>query len=141
MGFTDSIRTAAAYCALGHRLTATDPVGVVQMPDGQDFVTFNFEADGSDTRFSRQMILEACNSTPDAASRFDDFLAASYPELVADWHSALAAAAARGADHALALAQLRDAAPVMIGSLEGADGMLFVNADASEADIEKLSTI
>ncbi len=140
MPFTNSLRTAAAYCALGHKLTPADPVGVVQMPDGADFVTFNFEADGHDARFARQMILDACNSVPDAASKFDDFLSARYPELIADWHSALAAAAARGADHALALAELRDAAPVMIASREG-DGLLFINANASDADIEKIATI
>lgn len=140
MPFTNSIRVAAAYCALGHTLQPVDPVGVAQLPDGKDFVSFNFNVDGHDERFSRQMILEACNSVPDAASKFDDFLEAHYPELVADWHSALAAAAARGADHALALAELRDAAPVMIASKEG-DGLLFINANATDADIEKIATI
>ncbi len=140
MPFTDSLPAASAYLALGHTLTECDPISVVQMPDGSEFVTFNFQPDGQDSRFDRQMILNAVKTTPDAASKFDDFLQANYPELVADWHSALAAAAARGARHAQALIALSDSAPCMIAVQRGSE-TLFINSDATQAQIEQLSKL
>lgn len=141
MPFTNSLPIAAAYCTLGHRLTDSDPVSVVSMPNGDECLTFNFEADGADGRFSRQGILDACNAQPDAASTFDDLIAAQHPELLQQWHSALAAAAHRGAVHAQALVALCDAAPVMIASETGPMQWLFVNSDATPAQIREIAKL
>ncbi len=140
MPYTNELHVAAAYLALGHQLTQVDPVSFVRLPDGSDLINFNFQDVGQDSRFTRQQILEAVNIQPDAASRFDDFLAQRYPELVCDWHNALAAAAARGAKHAHELIELVDTCPVLVATQRDGE-TLFINADATPEQIKQLAKL
>ncbi len=141
MPHTLDLPVAAAYVTLGHVLTMVDPVSVVQLPDGGDCVTYNFEEHGQDARFTRQAILEAVNSVPDAASRFDDLIERDFPQLADAWRAALAAAAARGATHARSLLELAALAPVLIATRQADGSILFVNQDATPEQVRQLARL